>query len=68
MGYEYNALRGRIVEKFGSQKQFAEELNVSSQAVSNKMCGRAGFNQKDIERWCEMLDIEQGQIEHYFFT
>lgn len=68
MAYEYKALRGRIIEKYGTQGNFADVLGISKTAMSNKMNCKAGFDQKDIEKWRDLLDIEQGQIEHYFFT
>lgn len=68
MAYEYKALRGRIIEKYGTQGNFAETLDISKTAMSNKMNNKAGFDQKDIEKWCDLLDIERGNIEHYFFT
>ena len=40
MPYTYNKLRGRIVEKFGTQDKFAEALNVTKQWVSMKMTGK----------------------------
>ncbi len=68
MAYEYKALRGRIIEKYGTQGNFADTLGITKTAMSNKMNCKTGFSQKDVERWCELLEIEPGQIEHYFFT
>ena len=34
MVYSYSKLKGRIVEKFGSQSAFANELGVSENSVS----------------------------------
>ena len=58
MSFEYNKLRGRIVEKYGSLTKFVERLNISYVAVSNKLNGKAGFSQSDIVKWCELLDID----------
>ena len=68
MPYTYNKLRGRIVEKFGTQDKFAEALNVTKQWVSMKMTGKSPFNQKEIKQWCELLDISDDEIGDYFFT
>lgn len=66
--YEYNKLRGRIVEKYGSQKCFAEALGITPTGLSKKMQCRAGFDQEDIEKWCELLDIGRSEIFAYFFN
>ena len=68
MPYTYNKLRGRIVEKYGTQEKFAKALDISKQGLSLKMTGKIGFTQKDILAWCELLDIQQDQIAEYFFT
>lgn len=68
MPYEYNKLRGRIIEKYGSQSNFAKVLGVTRQGLSGKMTGRTSFSQKDINRWCELLEIETGEISKYFFA
>lgn len=68
MAFEYNALRGRIVEKYGSQARFAQELGVSPVSVSEKMTCKTGFSQKDIEKWRELLEIKASEIGHYFFA
>ena len=47
MQYNYKKLRGRIVEKYGSQKNFADILGVSENSVSKKMQGKTGFSQED---------------------
>lgn len=33
MPYTYNKLRGRIIEKYGTQSKFAEKLGVSKNSV-----------------------------------
>lgn len=68
MPYSYNKLRGRIVEKYGTQEKFAEALDVSKQMVSMKMTGKSSFSQKDILTWCDLLSIQHDQISDYFFA
>lgn len=68
MPYTYNKLRGRIVEKYGTQEKFAEVLGITKQGLSLKMTGKSGFSQKDILQWCELLDIQQDRIVEYFFA
>ena len=68
MAFEYNALRGRIVEKFGTQVKFAEKLGISTTALSAKMNCKTEFSQEDIEKWRSLLEIDKSDIGHYFFT
>ena len=66
--FGYRKLRGRIIEKFGSQGKFAEHLNVSEVTVSNKLRGVTQFSQDDIVSWCEALDIPLENSGSYFFA
>lgn len=68
MPYKYNKLRGRIIEKFGSQEAFSKEIGLSSTSMSLKMTGQTGFSQSDIRLWSEHLDIKTEDIGDYFFT
>ena len=68
MGFEYNKLRGRIIEKYGTLKAFADDLDISYVAVSKKMNGLTGFSQKDIIIWCEKLDINISDAPLFFLN
>jgi len=63
----YQKLKGRIIEKFGSQEQFASHLSISNQTLSKKMNGRSGFSQADMIKWCRALDIDIKDVGLYFF-
>ena len=67
MGINYNKLRGRIVEKYGSATAFADAVGLTKQTVSCKLVGKIGFSQKDIATWCESLDIPAEEIPLFFF-
>ena len=68
--YDYSKLRGRIVEKLGSIKKYAELLNLSDTSITNKLSNRTPFNQDEILRSIEsdVLDIDVMEIPKYFFT
>lgn len=68
MIYSYNKLRGRIVEKFGSQAKFADKLGISTTSLSKKMQCKTGFSQEDIELWAHLLDIGRTEFSDYFFA
>lgn len=68
MGYSYDKLRGRIIEKYGSQEKFAEVLGISANSLSKKMTGKTGFSQKDIILWSNLLNVDKTEYSEYFFT
>ena len=68
MPFEYRKLRGRIIEKYGSQDKFAEAIGTTSVTVSKKMTGKVQFSQDDIILWCEALDIPLMEAGPYFFS
>ena len=68
MVFEYRKLRGRIVEKFGTYGNFAEDINVSMVTGSNKLRGVTQFSQDDIVLWCEALEIPLSDSGAYFFA
>lgn len=68
MALQHAKLRGRIVEKFGTQKEFANALGQSENWVSNKMNDISPFSKADMEKWSLLLDIPQTEIYNYFFV
>ena len=64
----YAKLKGRIVEKYGSQREFAKAIGISEVAMSRKMNCETGFSQKDIIRWADALEINTSDYGAYFFT
>jgi hypothetical protein len=65
---DYSKLRGRIVEKYGTQKAFFSHLSITSVQASKKINGKTGFSQKDIIEWCGLLDINLEDIGSYFYA
>lgn len=68
MQYEYRKLIGRIIEKFGTRKAFAEAVGISENSMSLKLNGKTGFSKDDMIRWGQLLDIDVSQFGDYFFT
>ena len=68
MDFKYNKLRGRIVEIFGTQAEFAKKIKKSEQIVTAKLSGNSKFTQDNIIEWCEALNIDQNDIGSYFFA
>ena len=66
--YSYSKLKGRIVERYGTQANFVRKLGISKNSMSKKLTGKTEFSQSDIIRWAELLGIEKGEYEEYFFA
>lgn len=64
----YNKLKGRIIEKYGSQGKFAEALKMSENTVSRKMQDKVEFSKDDMVKWAELLDIDSSEFWDYFFA
>ncbi len=68
MAFNYSKLKGRIIEKFGSQTAFVKAFGVSENTFSLKMNNKVRFTTDDITRITKMLDIPEEAIGEYFFT
>ena len=66
--FDYSKLKGRIIEKCGSQKVFAGLLGVSEGTLTSKMNGYTYFAQDEILRSISILEIEPVYVSDYFFT
>ena len=69
MAFDYSRLRGRIIEKFGKYKAFAEAVGISENSMSQKLSGKMAITTDDIRKWskAEYLDIDAEDIGVYFF-
>lgn len=59
-------LRARIVEKYGTNKQFAKILGVTPLTVTNVIKGRTTPTTRQMQRWCEALEIATEEIGLFF--
>ena len=66
--YDYSKLKGRIVEKYGSQNAFADAISRDACYVSRLMNCVTRFTPEIIEEWCVYLEIPREEISIYFFT
>lgn len=66
--FDTNKLRGRIIEKFGSQKAFAITAGCSISFLSQYLNGLKSLDQKVMDKWIRLLDIPDNEINLYFFT
>lgn len=66
--YDYSKLRGRIVEKYGSQRAYAAAKGITATKLNRKLQNVIRFMPKDIEELRVDLDIDVDEIGAYFFT
>lgn len=65
--FDTSKLRGRIIEKFGSQNAFAEASHNSISFISQYLNSKTYLDQKTIDKWVQLLDIPENEIDVYFF-
>ena len=65
--FNYSKLRGRIIEKFGTQQAFAAELGISDCTISTKLNCHSYFTQPEIAKAINILDIDPSEVTSYFF-
>lgn len=68
MAFDYSKLRGRIVEKFGSQMSFAKAMSISERTLSLKMSGKRTWKQPEICLAIKLLGLSNNDIQEYFFN
>lgn len=70
MKFDHSKLRGRIIEKFGSQAAFARHINREESWLSNRLNNKVPLSDEDIFLLIspENLDIPDAEITTYFFT
>jgi len=66
--FNYSKLRGRIVEKCGTQEEFAKKINKDRSSINLALNNKRDFTQKEIVAACDVLDISNNDIGQYFFA
>ena len=64
---DYSYLKGKIVEKCGSQTNFAKQLNLSNQSLSAKLNNKVKFSQEEISLTIEILSLNDEELKKCFF-
>lgn len=67
MAFNYDKLRGKIIEKFRTQGNFARALGISERTISLKLNNKIFFSQDEISKISDLLNIDSGEIQIYFF-
>lgn len=67
MRYKTDKLRARIIEKFGSQKAFAEAMGMTEACLSRTLSRGSDWKHTKFMKAINLLEIPQTQISEYFF-
>lgn len=68
MAFNYSKLKGRIVEVFGNQGNFAKAMGYSERSLSLRMNGKVPWKQPDILKAISLLRLTENDIQDYFFN
>lgn len=68
MSFDYSALSGKIVEKFGTQYNFANAMKISERSLSLKLNNKVPWKDSEIFKALELLEIKSNEIGKYFFN
>lgn len=63
----YAKLRGRIVEKFGSQSAFAAVMEWREALLSAKLNNKSEWTCQEVIKACDLLEINPEDAHLYFF-
>lgn len=63
----YSKLKGRIVEKFGSQAAFAVAMGWREALLSAKLNNKSQWTFAEVMKACKLLGIPLNEAHLYFF-
>jgi len=64
---ELRALKGCIREKGMSYRKICDDMGMGLTTFSDKINGYYCFNAEEIEKICDILDINSNDVVKYFF-
>ena len=65
---DYANLRERMRDSKLTQKECAELIGISESQLNRKLAGEFVFRQDEINKLCEILEIDGTEIGKYFFS
>lgn len=68
MAYQTDKLEARIVEKFGTQKAFAEAIGLKRSTLSRYLSTGRDWRGSTLIKAVRALEIPQNEIDSYFFA
>ena len=68
MEFDYSVLRGKIRERYGSEKALASVVGMDRATLSMKLNNRREFTQMEICKIMDALQEDKSMASRYFFT
>ena len=65
--YDFSKLKGRIIEVFGTRKDFGKAMKWSNVTTTSRVNGSSQWKQDEIDKAVELLHIDAAEIGEYFF-
>lgn len=66
--FNYAKLTGKIIEVFGTQREYAKYMGWAERTASEKLNNNARFKQDEIMKTVDGLGLSLADIPAYFFT
>jgi len=67
--YNFDKLKGKIKEIFGTQNDFAEAMQIAPNTLSSKLNNQSDFSSSEISKAVELLKVTSAEEAwHIFFT
>lgn len=64
--YKYKELHGKIVAKYGTLKNFANAIKISQNSVTNKLCGKTPWKEKEIVACSILFNFTKEETAIFF--
>ena len=68
MQFNYNKLRGRIREVYGTETKFAQDIGLSRTSLSLRLNNLAEFSSEEMVKAADLLNFPVADIHLYFFV
>lgn len=65
--YDYNLLINRIKNRFSNFSNFSNILGITEESLLLKLKNKIDFEQTEISKTCDLLEIDAKDIKTYFF-
>lgn len=65
MMFKYAKLKGKIKEVFGSQRAFAEAMEMKPSLLSSKLSNRCGFSQEEMKKAADLLNLKNAELVYF---
>lgn len=66
--FNYSKLKGKIIEKYGTQTNFLDSMGMSETTFIKSIKCERYFDQGEMLEIADLLDINYSDIDIYFFS